>query len=450
MAKKKKTLTLEEKLQEAPVSEKVQPYPVPRNWCWTRLGNISEIIMGQSPLGSSTTDDDRFTPLIGGAADMGDLYPSVTRYTKKPTKLSTSDDLIVCIRATLGKPVYSDGEYCLGRGVAGIRSKLVDKAYLRYYFLDNENYLFNNATGSTFLQVTGKTLNAMPFSLPPLPEQQRIVDRIESLFAKLDEAEEKAQAVIDGYEERKAAILHKAFTGELTKKWREENKITLDSWNTVFLKDVCQINPKKIDTKDLSDELKVSFFPMASLSEEYGEITDPQIRELGEVKKGFTNFMEGDVVFAKITPCMENGKSAVIGELVNGIGYGTTEFFVLRCGMKLSNRYLYHLLRDKNFRGRAKSVMSGAVGQQRVPKKFLENYQLYLPTLKEQKVIVTMLDECFHKEHQIKLIAESTLNQIDTMKKSILAKAFRGELGTNDPEELSSKALLKGILAEEV
>ena len=126
-AKKKEAMSLEEKLEQALVPVDEQPYDIPDNWCWTRISNVANIIMGQSPAGDSTTDDDSYVPLIGGAADMGEILPEVSRYTKTPTKLSKLDDLILCIRATLGRPIYSDGEYCLGRGVAAIRSKYLSK-----------------------------------------------------------------------------------------------------------------------------------------------------------------------------------------------------------------------------------------------------------------------------------------------------------------------------------
>ena len=217
----------------------------------------------------------------------------------------------------------------------------------------------------------------------------------------------------------------------------------MDNWKDISLSDVCTINPSKAKVKDLPDDLEVSFFPMPSLSEVYGEITEPQTRTLGEVRTGFTNFSEGDVVFAKITPCMENGKSAVIGPLVNDIGFGTTEFFVFRCGEKLYNRFLWHLVRDSVFRNKAKSVMSGAVGQQRVPKSFLENYKLLLPPKDEQFEIVKVLDSTFSKEQHVKEAAEQVIEQIDEMKKSILARAFRGELGTTDPTDDPAIELLK-------
>ena len=88
------------------VPEEEQPYPIPENWCWVTLKDVSEIIMGQSPVGSDTTDDSSYIPLIGGAADMGAIYPLATRYTKVPTKISKSGDLIICIRALLGRPIF--------------------------------------------------------------------------------------------------------------------------------------------------------------------------------------------------------------------------------------------------------------------------------------------------------------------------------------------------------
>ena len=128
---------------------------------------------------------------------------------------------------------------------------------------------------------------------------------------------------------------------------------------------------------------------------------------------------------------MENGKAALVGELVNHIGYGSTEFFVLRCREKIINRFVYHLVRWQIFRNEAKSVMAGAVGQQRVPKRFLTDYQLNLPPLEEQKEIVRLLNDLLGGEQRTKDLALKTIERVELMKKSILAQAFRGELGTN-------------------
>lgn len=411
-----------------PIDE--QPYPLPNGWQWVTLDSVAEIIMGQSPKGDATTYDSSYTPLIGGAADIGEEFPSITRYTKKPTKLSSSKDVIICVRATLGKPIFSDGEYCLGRGVAALRPRAALKDFIRYSLINFEQYLYDNAKGTTFLQIASHQLKRMPIPLPPPDEQQRIVSLLDELFGKLDEAKALAQAVVDSAEFRRAAILHKAFTGELSRLWRDEHGITLNSWQRCRFGDVCKINPPKISTRNLSDDLEVSFVPMAAVSDVRGEITAPQVKLLREVKRGFTNFAEGDIIFAKITPCMENGKAALIGELVNHIGYGSTEFFVLRCGEKILNHFVYHLVRWKMFRDAAKSVMAGSVGQQRVPKNFLATYSLNLPPLEEQKEIVRVLDDMLYREQRTKDLATKILERIDLLKKSILARAFRGEFNT--------------------
>ena len=362
MAKKKETLTPEEKLAQALVPKDQQPYELPKGWVWTRAKGIANVIMGQSPKGTETTDDSSQTPLIGGAADLDNLFPRPQKYTRQITKLSQPGDIIVCIRATLGKPVFSDKIYCLGRGVAAFRPLNIDKQYLRYYIINFEKYLYENATGSTFLSISSAQLANMPIPLPSLPEQQRIVARIESLFAKLDAAREKLQKVLDTQEARRAAILHEAFTGRLTGHGSEERRgkreedslshldeveFVPEGWRKVKLSDVCTVNPPKIKTKGLDDSLEVSFYPMASVDEHTGTVTKPEKRTLGEVKRGYTNFIENDVVLAKITPCFENGKSAIIGPLLNHIGYGTTEFFVLRSAKDLYNKFLFYLVPEQ-------------------------------------------------------------------------------------------------------
>ena len=211
-----------------------------------------------------------------------------------------------------------------------------------------------------------------------------------------------------------------------------------ENWTNVVLSEICKINPPKISTKGLPDDLEVSFVSMSSLSANKGIIVESQIKKLIEVKNGFTNFSEGDVIFAKITPCMENGKSAIVGKLINGIGYGSTEFYTLRCSEKLYNRFIYHLIRSEKFREEAKKVMTGSVGQLRVPKNFLENYTLHLPSFDEQQRIVERIESLFTKLDKAKEklnfivgfndLKNTTIGKIDLIKKSILSRAFRGEL----------------------
>ena len=159
------------------------------------------------------------------------------------------------------------------------------------------------------------------------------------------------------------------------------------------LKDVCHINPRiNRNRLGLQDNTEVSFVPMEAVNEMYGVIDSKSDRQYRKVKQGYTAFLNSDVLFAKITPCMENGKVALATNLTNGVGFGSTEFHVLRAHDEILPMYLYHFVKRESFRRLAKQQMTGAVGQQRVPKRFLENISISVPSLKDQKRIVEILD----------------------------------------------------------
>ena len=444
--KKESALTPEEKLMQALVPVEEQPYKVPENWCWSRLGSIV-VNHDAKRVPLSTAQRSKLNKIYNYYGASG-VIDKVDNYIFDEELLLIGEDGANLLSRSTDIAFLANGKYWVNNHAHVLDAQeITTNQFLCNYI--NHIDLSPFVTGSAQPKLTQEKLNSIPIPLPPKSEQQCIVDRIEYLFAKLDESKEKAQSVLDSFETRKAAILHKAFTGELTAKWRAEHGVELDNWDQGCLSNFCEVNPKKAATKDLPDDFEVSFVPMTALSDILGEITDPQVRKLKEVRTGFTNFSEGDVVFAKITPCMENGKSAVVGPLVNDLGFGTTEFYVLRCSKMLFNRYLYHLVRSRTFRAEAKAVMTGAVGQQRVPKSFLEDYPLTIPSVPEQVEIVRILDSLFTKEQQAKEAAEAVLEKIDLLKKSILARAFRGELGTNDPAEESAIGLLKVVLNTE-
>ena len=458
MAKKKQIeLTIEEKLQNALVPKEEQPYKIPSNWCWLYSNFVVDVRDG-------THDTPKYIsegyPLItsknlkNNNIDFDKVnYISKEDYEKINLRSKVDiGDVLFSMIGTIGNPVLIKGQtnYAI-KNVALFKDiNLINMTFFRFY-LETKfviDKMKKEAKGSTQKFVSLKYLRNFPICYPSLEEQQRIVNRIESLFAKLDRAKELIENTLAQFEQNKMAILHKAFIGELTAKWRKENNIDLSSWENGILMDFCKINPKKINTKEFDDDMIVSFIPMPCVSDIWGKIVKKELRKLGEVKKGYTNFFEGDVLFAKITPCMENGKSAIVDKLENDIGFGSTEFYVLRCDEnKLNNKYLHYFVRQKTFRDEAKGEMTGAVGQQRVPKTFLENYKMKVPTIKEQQEIVNILDKLLAKYNKIKNL-EQQLEKIELLKKAILAKAFRGELGTNNPDEESAENLLKEILAE--
>lgn len=458
MPKKKTALTIEERLQQALVPAEEQPYKVPENWVWVRLGAVCFFENGYA-FKSDKFSSEKGIPVIRisnikeNNVDLDDCIKTLEENIDEKFIVHQGDLLIAMSGATTGKNgVYMSANIAyLNQRVGNIKVKnkeLLIEKFRNFYIANMQNEILNTAYGGAQPNISSQKMSVMTFPLPPLSEQQRIVERIEELFAKLDEAKERLQEVADSFAVRKAAILHKAFTGELTKQWRWENGVSDESWEDKLLGDVCTVNPKKIDAKNLDDNLEVSFVPMAAVSDVLGEIVNHEVKNLQDVRTGFTNFSKGDVIFAKITPCMENGKSAIVGPLVNDIGYGSTEFYVLRCKEELNNKYLYHMVRNTTFRAEAKAVMTGVVGQQRVPKTFLQEYQLLLPTLSEQHEIVRLIDDLLARERAAQQAAEQALASIDLMKKSILARAFRGELGTNKASEASALELLKQVLAE--
>ena len=165
-------------------------------------------------------------------------------------------------------------------------------------------------------------------------------------------------------------------------------------WPVVPLSEVVEINPRPSDEK-LADDALASFIPMKCVEEESGGFEPLGDRKVAEVRRGYTPFRDGDVLFAKVTPCMENGKGAVMRGLTNGIGFGSTEFFALRPTDRLDANYLFHFVLQSSFRQQAARNMTGAVGLRRVPKSYLEQQPIPLPPLPEQRRIVAEIEKQF-------------------------------------------------------
>ncbi len=197
-------------------------------------------------------------------------------------------------------------------------------------------------------------------------------------------------------------------------------------WAQVAFKDVVEVNPHR--SFDLKPDDMVTFVPMAAVSEISGAIVDDVSRPLRDVAKGFTQFSEGDVIFAKITPSMENGKSAIATGLVNGIGFGSTEFHVLRSYGGVIPEYIWYFIRQISFRDDARKVMTGAVGQQRVPAAYLKEHLLPLPPLTEQKRIVAKLDNLTSRTATARDSLDHIPALIEKFRTRVLALSFNGGL----------------------
>ncbi|PDT02111.1 hypothetical protein CO666_21375 [Rhizobium chutanense] len=195
------------------------------------------------------------------------------------------------------------------------------------------------------------------------------------------------------------------------------------SVRTALLEDVCEINPRA--PKNLNDETPVSFLPMSAVSEG-GYVAFEEARTYGEVKKGYTYFERGDVLIAKITPCFENGKAASTATIQNKLGFGSTEFHVLRPSHHLDPKYAFYLLWSDRFRTIGEKGMTGSAGQKRVPADLLRRLEIPLPPVDEQKRIAAILD----KADQLRQKRRQALALLDSLSQSIFQDLF-GDLVSN-------------------
>ena len=452
-AKKEAALTPEERLQAALVPDWEWPYKLPGNWCWTRITVITDILNGfafkSQHYSSAGIRIIRITNVQDGfIQDKKPVYyPLVSQKEITPFMLKDGD-FLMSLTGNVGRVAIIDASFlpaALNQRVACLRIKSEDsvrKEYIFYFCLQKQfvSDCIKSAKGSAQLNMSTEWLKEYPIPLPPLAEQQRIVDRIKSLFAKLDEAKEKAQAVVDSFETRKAAILHKAFTGELTAKWREEHGVGMDSWEKKSVGQLC-ISLKYGTAKKSDASGNVVVLRMGNLQQ--GEIDWSDLaysNDPDDIEK--YKLFPGDVLFNRTNSAALVGKTAIYRGEHPAIYAG----YLIKLDYdhdKIIGDYLNYALNTLDAKKYCNSVKTDGVNQSNINAKKIGAYSFNVPSIPEQEKIVSVIQKLLSKEQQSKAAAEIVLDQIDLMKKSILARAFRGELGTNDPNEESAVELLK-------
>ena len=344
-------------------------------------------------------EEDRFTYLGLEHLDSGSL--KVSRYGSEVAPIGEKlvmrkGDVLFGKRRAYQKKVAIapfDGIFSAHGMVLRPKEDVVDKDFFPLfissdYFLDAAIKI---SVGSLSPTINWRDLKELEFELPDLESQKRLASTLWAMNETMDSYKELIAATDE---------LVKSQFIDMFGNLGEDEK----GWGLTTLGKCCELNPRRL--KDIDDELLVSFVPMPAVSED-GRIDTTETKKYAEVKKGFTYFAENDVLFAKITPCMENGKGCIAGGLVNGLGAGSTEFHVLRPIAGKSNPYwLYILTMQEAFRSSARKAMTGTGGQLRVPSGFLENYPITMPPIDLQETF----EEMVRQSDKSKFVAQIASN----------------------------------------
>lgn len=429
-----------------------QPFKIPNNWFWTDIASINgysgtavdpmkfpETIYELYSVPSSAND---FPEIISGS-EIGSSKQSVIKNDVLLCKINPRINRVWKVSQHTENELLASSEWIV------IRNQILNSDYMMFCFRTQffREYMLSNVSGvgGSLMRAQPKFVKNYPIPIAPVAEQQRIVDRIESIFAKLDEAKEKAQAVVDGFELRKSAILHKAFTGELTEKWREEHGVTLDSWEKETSTQLFSYvtSGSRGWAQYYSDSGSV-FIRMGNLDHGTVELDmeDIQYVNLPSKAEGQRSKLQKNDILISITADI-----GMIGLVRNADQdmYINQHIALARPTEENNSEFIaWYLVSDvglKQMQSKQRGATKIGLGLDDI-----RNLKLLMPQVNEQAEIVRVLDSLLAKENAAKEAAESVLDQIDTMKKAVLARAFRGELGTNDPTEESAVELLKKML----
>ncbi len=407
---------------------------LPQGWVECELKDIVNYKKGKKPLILSDKQEENYLPYV----DIKCFEKGIIElYAKKDDGILIKENnvLVVWDGARAGFcGRYKSG--ILGSTLMSLTSS-INVDFLEYFIKSKYNILNKNTKGTGIPHVKPDLFWSLNVLLPPFNEQKRIVTKIEEEFEKIDKGIEKLKLAKEQIKQYKQSVLKSAFEGKLYK---------TTEWVETTFNEIIELNPKT-DIPKISDEEIVSFVPMQVVKPEVNFFNQEFVSYF-KVKKGYTKFKNNDVLFAKITPCMENGKICIVNNLKNDFGFGSTEFHVLRSLNKILPVFIFYFIVRESFRKTAQSYMTGAVGQRRVPAEYLKQIKINLPSLEEQQKIVEEIEKRFAVADNVLEVVEENLKKAEQLKQSILKKAFEGKLVPQDPNDEPASVLLERIKSE--
>lgn len=452
MAKKKEDLTPEERLQAALVLESEQPYKVPENWCWTRGNAFLKPMETKRPEGEvfRYIDIDSIDNKKQQVTEPK-ILPVKDAPSRASRKLRTGDTIFSMVRPYLMNIAYIDETISNSIASTGFYvctpAENINPFYLYYLMMSPYTVegLNRYMKGDNSPSIRKDDIENYAYPLPPLPEQQRIVDCIESLFAKLDEAKQKAQDALDSFETRKAAILHKAFTGELTAQWRKEYGMGMESWRRIPLKKCGSWyggGTPSMGHSEYWENGTLLWVTSKDMKSDLIEDTLMHTNMLG-VENSSANYIEEPAVLFVMRSGILRRTFPVC--MVKKPFTVNQDLKALVPTDDINLEYLFWVCKANEKQILEKCMKSGTTVES-INTTALRDFEILIAGKNEQGEIIRILDDLLAKEQQAKEAAEGVMEQIDLIKKAILARAFRGELGTNDPSEESAVELVKRVI----
>ncbi len=288
--------------------------------------------------------------------------------------------------------------------------------------------------GTTRDKLTQDKMKVLLVPYPPLETQKQIADFLDKETTRIDTLISKKQKQIELLQEKRQAIIIQSVTNGLNPYVKMKNSGVEwigeipEHWDVLRMRFLMEINPPKSKCKILDHSKEISFVPMELVGDR-GEIDTTNRKSIEEVYNGYTFFEDGDVVFAKITPCFENGKGAVARNLVNKTGFGTTELHVLRPYQDiLNNDYLYLIIHSYIFRKIGESTMYGAGGQKRVPENYIKNFPLPLPPIHEQRDILKNANDEVSRIDDLENKINRSIHLLKEYRSSLITHAVSGQI----------------------
>ncbi len=365
---------------------------------WVKIGDLGKILTGSTP---KTNVDEYWDGDIKWIApaeltkDSFFVYDTERKITEAgrdscSLNMLTPGTVLLSSRAPIGKVAIVGSEMYCNQGFKNIEcGPDLNNIFLYTILKNNSNFLNSLGRGATFKEISAKIVENIIIPAPVIEQQNQFAEFVQ----QVDKSKAIVQKCIDKYDQLVKSRFIEMFGDPYVSPKFE---------SVPFLE--CMIfNPVKSEIKNMNDSTEVSFVPMEFVGTD-GSINTESVKTLGEVRKGYTYFREGDVVFAKITPCFENGKVAIAEGCKNGIGFGTTEFHVVRPIKGISNNiWLKYLLKSDSLRHLASSNMSGTAGQKRVQLPFFEKIKIGLPPIDLQEqfaIFVQQVDKSKFKSEE--------------------------------------------------